>query len=78
MFHHIVESPGRLVVFAREKEDVNDDPRFDRQISELTDENIEVVRWTINNNSPHSTSDETIAETSLSHGTIERIIHDCL
>ena len=48
---------------------------------EFTGENIELVRQVISND-PHSTCDEIIAETSLSlslsHGTIERIIHDCL
>ena len=39
--------------------------------------NIELVRHLINND-PHSTYDEIIAETSLSYGTIEQIVHDCL
>ena len=43
----------------------------------LTDENIELVRQVINND-PHSTYDEIIAETSLSRGTIEQIIHNYL
>jgi transposase len=63
--------------FREGREDVNDDPRSGRPVSELTDENIELVRQVINND-PHSTYDEIIAETSLSYGTIERIIHDCL
>ena len=63
--------------FREGREDVNDDPRFGRPVSELTDENIELVREVINND-PHSTYDDIIAETFLSHGTIERIIHDCL
>ncbi|CAF3268782.1 unnamed protein product [Rotaria sp. Silwood2] len=63
--------------FREETEDVNDDPRYGRPISELTDENIELVREAINND-PHSTYDDIIAETFLSHGTIERIIHECL
>jgi transposase len=62
--------------FREGREDVNDDPRSGRPVSELTDENIELVRQVINND-PHSTYDEIIAETSLSYGTIERIIHDC-
>ncbi len=61
--------------FREGREDVNDDPRSGRPVSELTDENIELVRQVINND-PHSTYDEIIAETSLSYGTIERIIHD--
>ena len=64
--------------FLEEREDASDDPRFARPVSELTDENIEMVRQIINNDSLRSTYDEIIAETSLSHATIERIIHDCL
>ena len=65
--------------FREKREDVNDDPRFRRPVSELADENIELVRQIINND-PHSTFDEIIGETSLSlsHGTIERVICDCL
>ena len=63
--------------FREGREDVNDDPRSIRPVSELTDENIELVREVINND-PHLTYDDIIAETFLSHGTIERIIHDCL
>src|SRR5271155_5843621 len=62
--------------FRERREDVNDDPRSGRPVSELTDENIELVRQVISND-PHLTYDEIIAETSLSHGIIERIIHDC-
>jgi hypothetical protein len=43
----------------------------------LTDENIERVRQVIEED-PHSTYDDIIAETSILHGTIHRIIHDCL
>jgi transposase len=63
--------------FREGREDVNDDPRSGRPVSELTDENIELVREIINND-PHSTYDDIIAETSLSHYTIARIIRDCL
>ncbi|CAF1572948.1 unnamed protein product, partial [Didymodactylos carnosus] len=63
--------------FREGREDVNDDPRSGRPVSELTDENIELVRQVISND-PHSTYDDIIAETFLSHGTIERIIHDHL
>jgi histone-lysine N-methyltransferase SETMAR len=63
--------------FREGREDVDDEPRSGRPISELTDRNIELVRQIINND-PHSTYDDIIAETSLSHGTVERIIHDHL
>ena len=63
--------------FREGREDVNDDLRSGRPLSELTYENIEVVRQVITND-PHSTYDDIIAETFLSHSTIERIIHDHL
>ena len=63
--------------FREGREDVNDDLRSGRPVSELTDENIELVRQVITND-PHSTYDDIITETFLSHGTIERIIHDHL
>ena len=61
-------------LFREGREDVNDDLRSGRPVFELTDENIELVRQVITND-PHSTYDDIIAETFLSHGTIERIIH---
>ena len=63
--------------FREERENVNDDFRSARPLSELTDENIELVREVISNDS-HSTYDDIIPETFLSHGIIERIIHHCL
>ena len=63
--------------FREGREDVNDEPRSGRLVSELTDGNIELVRQIINSD-PHPTYDDIIAETSLFHGTIERIIYDCL
>jgi len=63
--------------FPEGREDVNDDPRSGRPVYELTDENIELVRQVIIDD-PHATYDDIIAETFLSHGTIERIIHNCL
>ena len=51
--------------FREGREDVNDDPRSGRPVSELTDENIELVRQVINDD-PHSTYDDIVAETSLS------------
>ncbi|CAF1284464.1 unnamed protein product [Adineta steineri] len=63
--------------FREGREDVDDEARSGRPISELTERNIELVRQIINND-PHSTYDDIIAETSLSRGTVERIIHDHL
>ena len=45
--------------FREGREDVNDDPRSGRPVSELTDENIELVRQVISNDS-YSTYDEII------------------
>ena len=63
--------------FHEGRENVNHDPRSDRPLSELTDENIELVQEVISKDT-HSTYNDIIAGTFLSHGTIERIIHDCL
>jgi len=57
--------------------EIEDDPRSGRPASKITDENIELV-WTIIDEDPHSTYDDIEAETSLSHGTIFRIIHEYL
>jgi transposase len=51
--------------FREGREDVNDDPQSGCPVSELTDENIELVRQVIDND-PYITYDEIIAETSLS------------
>ena len=48
------------------RKDVNDAPRSALPVPELADENIELVREIINNDQPHSTYEEIIAETSLS------------
>ncbi|CAF5094426.1 unnamed protein product, partial [Rotaria sp. Silwood1] len=52
--------------FREGRQNVNDVPLFDRPVSELTDENIELVREVITND-PHSTYDDIIAETFFSH-----------
>ena len=59
------------------REDVNDHPRSDSPLSEFIGENIQLVRQVISNDL-HSAYDEIITQISLSHGTIERIIHDWL
>ena len=51
--------------FHEGREDVNDEPRFGRPVSELTNEHIGLVQQVINND-PHATYDDIIAETSLS------------
>ena len=63
--------------FHQGREDVNDHPRSISPLSLFTDENIQLLRQVISND-PHSIYYETMAESSLSHSIIERIIHDCL
>ena len=57
--------------------EVEDDPRSGRPISKIKPENIQAVQNVIEED-PHSTYDDIEAETQLSRGTIERIIHDHL
>ena len=59
------------------REDVEDEERPGRPITETTSENIEQVRSLINDN-PHITIQEMEAQTGLSHGTIHRIISNHL
>ena len=59
------------------REDVKDAPRVGRPITEVTDENIAKVREVIEED-PFVTYDEIEEETSLSRGSISRIIHNCL
>ena len=65
--------------FHQGREDVNDHLRSASPLFEFADEGIQLVRQVISNN-PHSTYDEIIPDIFLSlfHGTIERIVHDCL
>ena len=63
--------------FRQGREDVHDHPRSVSPLSQFTGENIQPLRQVISND-PHSTYSEIITETFLSHGTIERIIYDCL
>ena len=64
-------------LFKDGREGVEDDPRCGRQITSLTPINIELVLQSVKEN-PHITYTENEAETSLSRGTIERILHDYL
>ena len=61
--------------FRERREDVNDHPLSAYPLSEFAGENIQLLREVISNDR-HSTYDEIVAETSLSHVTIEQIIHD--
>ena len=63
--------------FHQGRANVNKHPRSATPLFEFTGENIEMVQQVISND-PHSTYDEIIPETSLPHGTIERVIYDCL
>ena len=64
-------------LFREGREDVEDEERPGRPITETTSENIEQVRSLINDN-PHITIQEMEVQTGLSHGTIHRIISDHL
>lgn len=59
------------------REEIEDEPRPGRPVTETTSENIEQVR-TIINDDPYITVAELQAQTDLSHGTIQRIISDHL
>ena len=58
--------------FREGREDVNDDLRSSSSVSELPDENIQLIRQ-ISNNNRHSTYNKIIAKTSpsLSNDTIK-------
>ena len=56
---------------------LHDEPRCGRPITATTDSNIELVRSIIEDN-PYCTYDEIEAQSNLSRGTIQTIIHDCL
>ena len=63
--------------FREGEEDVEDKERSGRPVTETTSENIEEVRSLIDDD-PHVTIEEMEMQTSLSHGTIQRIIFDHL
>jgi histone-lysine N-methyltransferase SETMAR len=63
--------------FREGREEIEDEARAGRPITETTSENIELVQSIINDDS-HITIEELEAQTDLSHGTIQRIISDHL
>jgi hypothetical protein len=63
--------------FREGREDIEDQPRLGRPVTETTSENIEEVRCLIDDD-PHRTIDEIQMETGMSRGTLERIISDHL
>ena len=63
--------------FKQGRENLKNEQRIGRPITEKTAVNIERVRQVIQHN-PYSTFGEIEAETFLSPGTIQTIIHDCL
>jgi len=63
--------------FREGRMELEDEPRSGRPVSKTNKENIELVRSIIEAD-PHSTYDDIEAETELSRGTIENIIHDHL
>ncbi|CAF3874941.1 unnamed protein product [Rotaria sordida] len=63
--------------FREGREEVEDEERPGRPITETTSENIEQVRDLINDD-PYATIDELEARSGLSHGTVQRIVSDHL
>lgn len=57
--------------------EIEDNPRSGRPVSKITPENIQLVQSLIQED-PHCTYDDIQADTELSRGTINRIIHDHL
>ncbi|CAF0904142.1 unnamed protein product [Rotaria sordida] len=63
--------------FREGREEVEDEERPGRPITETTSENIEQVRDLIKDD-PYATIDELEARSGLSHGTVQRIVSDHL
>ena len=63
--------------FREGREEVEDEPRPGRPVTEATSDNIKEVRRLIDND-PYLTIDEIQVETGLSHGTAQRIVSDHL
>ena len=77
---HVVSYPTVLRWYNKTKDgimEIEDHPRPGRPVTGPTEENIQEVRSLIEQD-PHSTYDDIEAETSLSRGTIETIIHKYL
>jgi len=63
--------------FREGREEIEDEPRPGRPVTETTFENIEQVRLLIDDD-PHITIEEVQEQTGISHGTVQRIITDHL
>ncbi len=63
--------------FREGREEIEDQPRLGRPVTETTSAHIEEIRCLIDED-PHLTIDEIEVETDMSRGTIERIISDHL
>ena len=64
-------------LFKEGRDCLEDNPRSGRPITEHTNANIELVRHIIERD-PHSTFDDIVAESSISRGTVQKIIHESL
>ncbi len=73
--YHTVTGWSRY--FCEGREEIEDQPRPGRPVTETTFENIEEVRCLIDDD-PHLKINEIQVETRMSRGTIERIISDHL
>ena len=75
--HLIIQLTNGQRCFRQEREDIQDQPRSARPVTETTTEHIAEVRCLIDGD-PHLTIDEIQVETGMSRGTIQRIISDYL
>ncbi|CAF4347709.1 unnamed protein product, partial [Rotaria sp. Silwood2] len=63
--------------FREGREEVEDEEKSERPVTETTPENVDWIRDLINDD-PYLTVDEIEEQTGLSHGTVQRIISDHL